>query len=64
MQIICALLNIHLEKLTEEFNYTFINLFPHFADVNGALKAEFNNDHLHLLAPGYELWVKLLTPLS
>lgn len=56
------MLNIHLEKLAEEFDYTFINLFPYFADENGALKAEFNNDHLHLLAPGYEQWVHLLTP--
>ncbi|PKN97640.1 MAG: hypothetical protein CVU42_15220 [Chloroflexi bacterium HGW-Chloroflexi-4] len=56
------MLNINLEKLAEEFDYTYINLFPHFADENGALKAEFNNDHLHLMAPGYELWVKLLTP--
>ncbi|PKN96456.1 MAG: sialate O-acetylesterase [Chloroflexi bacterium HGW-Chloroflexi-5] len=56
------MLNIHLEKLAEEFDCTFINLFPHFADENGALKAEFNNDHLHLMAPGYALWVKLLTP--
>lgn len=56
------MLNIHLEKLAEDFDYTFINLFPYFADENGALKAEFNNDHLHLLAPGYEQWVQLLTP--
>ena len=56
------MLNIHLEQLAEEFDYTFINLFPYFADENGALKAEFNNDHLHLLAPGYEQWVHLLTP--
>lgn len=56
------MLNIHLEKLAEEFDFTFINLFPYFADENGALKAEFNNDHLHLLAPGYALWVELLTP--
>ena len=55
-------LNIQLEKLANEFGYTFINLFPHFADENGALKKEFNNDHLHLMASGYEVWVKILTP--
>jgi lysophospholipase L1-like esterase len=55
-------LNLRLEKLTEKYQYTFINLFPHFADASGALKAEFNNDHLHLLSDGYKLWVKLLTP--
>ena len=55
-------LNLALEEMAKEFGYTFINLFPHFADESGALKAEFNNDHLHLMAPGYQLWVKLLTP--
>ncbi len=55
-------LNHKIEKLAEKHNYTFINLFPHFADESNALKAEFNNDNLHLMAPGYELWVKLLTP--
>lgn len=55
-------LNLGLEKLAEKYEYTYINLFSHFADESGALKAEFNNDHLHLMAPGYALWVKLLTP--
>ncbi len=55
-------LNLHLEKMAEEFDYTFINLYPHFADENGALKSGFHNDKLHLMATGYELWVSLLTP--
>ena len=55
-------LNLHLEKMAEEFGYTFINLFPYFADETGALKAEYNNDHLHLMSSGYEQWVKILTP--
>ncbi|KAF0110862.1 MAG: lysophospholipase L1-like esterase [Chloroflexi bacterium] len=57
------MLNIHLENLAENFAYSFINLYPYFADENGALKAEFTNDHLHLLAAGYDQWVKLLTPI-
>jgi lysophospholipase L1-like esterase len=57
-----TMLNLHLEKLADQYGYTFINLFPHFADESGALKSEFNNDHLHLLASGYQLWVKILTP--
>ena len=55
-------LNHKIEKLAEKHNYTFINLFPHFADESNSLKAEFNNDHLHLMSSGYKLWVKLLTP--
>jgi lysophospholipase L1-like esterase len=57
-----TMLNLHLEKLAEKFGYTFINLFPHFADESKALKSEFNNDHLHLMSAGYRLWVELLTP--
>lgn len=55
-------LNAALEKMAKDFGYTFIDLFPHFADENNALKAEFTNDHLHLMSPGYIQWVKLLTP--
>jgi len=55
-------LNLHLEKMADEFGYTFINLFPYFADETGALKAEYNNDHLHLMSTGYEQWIKILTP--
>jgi lysophospholipase L1-like esterase len=55
-------INSELKKFAKKFKYTYIDLFPHFADATGALKAKFNNDHLHLLAPGYETWVKLLTP--
>jgi lysophospholipase L1-like esterase len=55
-------LNIQLEKLAAEFGATYINLYPHFADENGTLKAEYNNDHLHLMAAGYEKWVEILTP--
>lgn len=56
-------LNFQLEKLAEKYDYSFIDLFPHFADANGALKTEFNNDHLHLMAPGYEEWVRILAPI-
>jgi lysophospholipase L1-like esterase len=55
-------LNAELEKMARDFGYTFIDLFPAFADKNNALKAEFTNDHLHLMSSGYIQWVKLLTP--
>jgi lysophospholipase L1-like esterase len=55
-------LNLTLKGLAEKYDYTYINLFPHFADKTGALKSKFNNDHLHLLASGYQQWVKILTP--
>ncbi len=57
-----TMLNLGLEKLAEEYDYTFINLHPYFADELGALKSEFTNDNLHLMSAGYKVWVKLLTP--
>jgi lysophospholipase L1-like esterase len=54
-------LNPRLAGLAERYGYTFIDLFPHFAD-NGSLRADFTNDHLHLLAPGYAAWVEVLEP--
>ncbi len=55
-------LNKKINSLADKFSYTYIDLFPHFADKNNALKAEFNNDHLHLMAEGYKTWVGILSP--
>lgn len=41
---------------------TWIDLTPVFADENGNLRAEFTNDGLHLLAPGYFAWRDALQP--
>jgi len=55
-------INAHLETLAARHSYPFINLFPAFADQQGALRAELTNDHLHLMAEGYALWVGILKP--
>jgi len=55
-------LNSQLKKLAESYNYAYIDLFPHFATPEGQLRDELTNDHLHLMAAGYEVWVKVLTP--
>ncbi len=55
-------LNTHLSELAEKFDYTFINLYPHFAGAKGELRKEITNDNLHLMADGYALWVELLKP--
>lgn len=55
-------LNPRLQELTESLGYTFIDLYPHFADANGALRSDLNNDQIHLLAPGYQIWKEVLTP--
>lgn len=55
-------LNPKLKKLAEEQGVTFIDLYPHFVDARGDLRSELNNDHLHLLAPGYLIWAETLLP--
>lgn len=55
-------LNIKLKALTEEMGYTYIHLFPAFADSKGGLRREITNDNIHLLGPGYLIWRDLLCP--
>lgn len=55
-------LNLHLQKLAETEGVTFIDLYPHFVGQHGELRADLNNDHLHLLAAGYNIWQEILTP--
>jgi len=56
-------LNAELQKLAERNGYTFVNLFPHFADANGQIRREYSNDRLHLMAIGYDVWVAQIRPL-
>lgn len=58
---ICKL-NDQLKDLAKTQGAEFIDLYSHFAGSNGELRAELNNDHLHLLAGGYKLWQEILTP--
>jgi lysophospholipase L1-like esterase len=55
-------LNASLKDLTEQFGYTFIDLFDHFATPEGQLRDDLTNDHLHLMSAGYDVWVKVITP--
>jgi lysophospholipase L1-like esterase len=52
--------NIRLKELAKSQGAVFIDLYPKFADAKGDLRADLNNDHLHLLAPGYALWAEVL----
>lgn len=54
--------NPRLKALAEQSGAEFIDLYSHFADANGCLRADLNNDHLHLLAPGYQIWAEVLRP--
>ncbi|MPN34115.1 hypothetical protein SDC9_181608 [bioreactor metagenome] len=55
-------LNPRIKELAESHGCTFIDLYSHFANAKGDLRADFNNDHLHLLAVGYQCWKEILTP--
>jgi lysophospholipase L1-like esterase len=55
-------LNAKLQVLAEQNGATFIDLYSHFTDANGDLRAELNNDHIHVLAQGYAIWAEVLRP--
>lgn len=55
-------LNKALEKLSSDYNLTYIDLHPFFIDKNGCLKSECTNDKLHLLGEGYLIWKKIIEP--
>ncbi len=53
-------LNEGIVPLATEFNLTYLNLHPLFADANGALKAEYTKDGIHLEPVAYVDWVNWL----
>lgn len=55
-------LNLKLKEITEQYGYTYIHLFPAFADSKGGLRREITNDDLHLLGSGYHIWADQLRP--
>jgi len=56
------IINTALKELAVRHGYTFINLYPSFADENGCLQKNLTNDNLHLMAVGYLRWVEILQP--
>ncbi len=55
-------LNKNLEELASSYGYEFIDLFSHMANEQGALKDQLSNDHLHLMAEGYQIWTDVIRP--
>jgi lysophospholipase L1-like esterase len=56
-------LNSELQKLAGDFDYTYLDIFSRLVGKTGGLKPEYTNDQLHLLAAGYDCWVKVIKPL-
>lgn len=55
-------INKALKAQANEQNYTFIDLFNHFTNTEGKLRADFTNDGLHLLGAAYQRWAELIKP--
>ena len=55
-------LNLGLQNLAARSGCTYIDLHSSFSDSDGQMLPQFSNDQLHLLAAGYERWVRLLEP--
>jgi len=56
------LLNPKLKALAETQGAPYIDVYSRLVDAKGDLRADLNNDHLHLLGPGYKLWAEALIP--
>lgn len=52
--------NEHLVHLAKRFDHEYVDIFAVLADEHGALSKRYSNDGYHLLASGYEQWIKLL----
>lgn len=57
-------INAMLRKNAPALNYTYINLWPAFADKSGRLKAELSAEGLHLKPAAYDVWVAYLKKLK
>jgi lysophospholipase L1-like esterase len=53
-------INGELKKLQNEYNFTFLDLHPMFADKNNQLKKEYTNDGVHLTGKAYKLWEEFI----
>lgn len=55
-------LNALYADLAAQRQIVFIDLFPHFDDGTGEIRAELSYDRLHLLGAGYAVWRRVLAP--
>ena len=55
-------INTSIKSLTEERNYTYIDLNSLVKDENGKLISSYSNDGLHLNDNGFNVWTSTLKP--
>ncbi|MDR3362349.1 MAG: GDSL-type esterase/lipase family protein [Desulfovibrio sp.] len=51
-----------LEKMSASRGLTYINLYNALRDEGGALREDCSEDGVHLLWPGYQIWLETLMP--
>jgi lysophospholipase L1-like esterase len=56
-------LNTSNKEAAVRHGATYVDLWPAFADENGAIKKEYSRDNLHLTPAGYLAWAEVLRPL-
>ena len=55
-------LNERNRAATDRYGATYVDLWPTFADGEGAIKKEYARDNLHLTPAGYLAWAEVLRP--
>ncbi|NUS55039.1 MAG: hypothetical protein HOV66_09280 [Streptomycetaceae bacterium] len=55
-------LNTHYQRIADDADATYIDLWPALDDGSGQLRGEFTLDLLHLNGAGYAAWVRELQP--
>ena len=53
-------LDARLKEIAADYDCTFLEVYPSFADLKGLLREEYSRDGLHLTKPGYQLWARML----
>ncbi|HEY3844889.1 MAG TPA: GDSL-type esterase/lipase family protein [Acidimicrobiales bacterium] len=55
--------NSEMAALAPRLDVAYVELAPLFADDDGVIRPEYCEDGLHLLPPGYDVWVEAIRPL-
>ncbi len=55
-------LNASNHAAAERHGAVYVDLWPEFADAEGAIRPEYSRDHLHLTPAGYHAWADVLRP--
>lgn len=54
------ILNAKLQKIANQKQSTYIDLFSHFINSEGSMDERYSNDGLHLLGDGYLVWKSVI----